>query len=44
MKHGMEASLLSSTEEIQKTAFCQKSHVNALLGHARTYSGTFPST
>ena len=42
-KHGMEASLLSSTEEIQKTAFLQESHVNALLGHAWTYSGAFPS-
>ena len=41
-KHGMEASL-SSTEEIQKTAFCQESHVNTLLGHAWTYSGAFPS-
>jgi len=39
----MEASLLSSIEEIQKTAFRQESHVNALLGHAWTYSGAFPS-
>ena len=42
-KHGMEASLLSSAKEIQKTAFRQESHVNALLGHAWTYSGAFPS-
>ena len=39
----MEASLLSSEEEIQKTAFRQENHVNALLGHAWTYSGAFPS-
>ena len=38
-KHGMEASLLSSEEDIQKTAFRQENHVNALLGHVWTYSG-----
>jgi len=32
----MEASLLSSAEEIQKTAFRQESHVDNLLGHAWT--------
>ena len=40
-KHGMEISLLSSEEEIQKTAFRQENHVNALLGHAWTYYGAF---
>jgi len=39
----MEASLLSSEEEIQKTAFRQENHVNALLGRAWTSSGAFPS-
>ena len=42
-KHGMEASLLSIAEEIQKTAFRQENHVDALLGHACTYSCAFPS-
>ena len=41
-KHGMEESLLSSEEEIQNTAFRQENRVNALLGHAWTYSGAFP--
>jgi hypothetical protein len=39
----MEASLLSSEEEIQKTAFRQENHVNALLGQAWTNCGAFPS-